>query len=460
VKALARPIHRTIAAGATITGRRFGMLVASSLLATSAIVASALTGAGDGGALAALLGRSLASDNTPAASGPAAEPSLPATRPTGSSAHPAGDPESQLGGPPASASTPSATAGGPKTPTAPKTPATPTTPEAGRIKHVFVISLASPGYEASFGAESQMPYLAETLRPKGNLLSGYSLLDDAALPNSIAAIGGQPPNASTQANCSTFSEFPPSAKLDSKGVLSGSGCLYPVEALTIADQLTSGRFRWRAYMEDMADEAGKPNNCVHPEPGAADEPPLGGYAARLNPFVYFHSLLDLGDCSSSDVPLTELERDLKKVDSTPNYSYISPNLCNSGVAGQCPAGAPEGAASGDAFLSALVPKILASPAYKQDGLLVVTFGEASPPSTVTATAATTATTTSSANPLQVGALLLSRYVPRGATDATAYDPYSLLRTTEDLFGLSHLAKANGAKVGSFAPALLGESGGD
>jgi hypothetical protein len=60
----------------------------------------------------------------------------------------------------------------------------------------------------------------------------------------------------------------------------------------------------------------------------------------------------------------------------------------------------------------------------------------------------------------VGALLLSRYVPHGATDTTTYDPYSLLRTTEDLFGLSHLAMAGGAKVKSLAPALLGQSSGD
>ena len=44
----------------------------------------------------------------------------------------------------------------------------------------------------------QMPYLATTLRPQGVLLSGYSLLDTAALPNAIAAIGGQPPTADTR----------------------------------------------------------------------------------------------------------------------------------------------------------------------------------------------------------------------------------------------------------------------
>ena len=47
-----------------------------------------------------------------------------------------------------------------------------------------------------------------------------------------------------------------------------------------------------------------------------------------------------------------------------------------------------------------------------------------------------------------------------STDAVAYDPYSLLRSTEDLFGLSHLGEADKAKVKSFAPALLGENQGD
>ena len=77
--------------------------------------------------------------------------------------------------------------------------------------------------------------------------------------------------------------------------------------------------------------------------------------------------------------LTELEKDLKKVESTPNYSYISPDLCNAGVERAVRRqGRPSGAASADAFLAQLVPKILASPAYKKDGLLIVTFGQAQP----------------------------------------------------------------------------------
>jgi hypothetical protein len=457
VKSLSRPFRRAIAAAATLTGKRFGLLVASSLVATSAIVASAITNPADNGPLAALLGRSLAADNAPAVTSPAAGPSQsPAAGSAGSSAQPAGDPATQAGGPPAPVPISTSAAGGPESP--PSTHSTPTAPsdpgpEASRVKHVFVISLASPGYEAAFGSSSQMPYLATTLRPQGQLLSGYSLIGKAGLANDIAAVSGQPPNPSTEANCSTYSEFPAGSKANSKGIVSGSGCLYPVETLTLADQLTSGGLQWRGYIEGMAGETGQPQNCVQPGVGTVDQPAPGAYAARKNPFVYFHSLLDLGDCAVNDVPLTELGNDLGKVAATPNFSFIAPNLCDAGVAGQCPAGVPEGAASADAFLSQWVPKILASPAYKRDGLLIVTFDEANPPDPA-------ATTAPVPTPPKVGALLLSRFVTGGATDAAPYDPYSLLRSTEDLFGLSHLALANGAKVKSFAPALLGEDGGD
>ena len=67
-------------------------------------------------------------------------------------------------------------------------------------------------------------------------------------------------------------------------------------------------------MEGMADAEGKPADCVHPEPGIAETAVAGAYSPSLNPFVYFHSLLDLGDCVSSDVPFTELEQDLQKVE--------------------------------------------------------------------------------------------------------------------------------------------------
>ncbi len=442
--------RRAVAAAASLTGKRFSLLVASSLVATTGIVAAAMTTASANGPLAAVLGRSLASNAAPVAPDPAPGPEPSAPGPASGSASAPGAPSEPLSAAPAPAPE-EASAEEPKPAPAAEKPAA----EPGPIQHVFVISLASPGYEASFGSTSQMPYLASTLRPQGLLLSGYSLLEKTALPNSIALVSGQPPNDQTKADCPIYSDFPSSAKPNPRGIVSASGCLYPVEAVTFADQLIGARLKWHAYMEGMVDAAGKPDSCVPPAEAntANPTPPTGGYAAKLNPFVYFHSLLDLGDCSENDVPLSELEGDLKKVETTANFNYISPNLCNVGISGQCPPGAPDGAAAADAFLSTWVPKILASPAYKQDGLLIVNFGQLNEGAPVDPAVPPPAVS------LKVGALALSRFVAPGATDAVAYDPYSLLRTFEDLFDLSALANAGGSKVKSLAPVLapVGES---
>lgn len=132
-------------------------------------------------------------------------------------------------------------------------------PKAGRIKHVFVIALTSPGYEQAFGAQTQMPYLSATLRPQGELLSGYTLIGESGLANHLATISGQPPNPATSAGCPSYEEFAATAKADRRGIVAGSGCAYSVETLTIADQLTSGRFAWHAYVEGMVDETGNPH---------------------------------------------------------------------------------------------------------------------------------------------------------------------------------------------------------
>lgn len=456
MKAAMGPLRRAMAAAATLGGKRFGLLVASSVVATSAIVASAVTGTGSSGALAALAGRSLATGNAPVATAPAAGGPPPGAAPAapvpGGSASPAGG---QLGSP---EPTPAPAASGPVSAPAAKEPAAkPAAPksEAGRVKHVFVISLASPGYEQSLGAQSQMPYLSATLRPQGELLSNYSLLGEAGLPNQVAAISGQPPNASTTAGCSAYAEFPPAAKASANGVVGGAGCVYPVETLTLSDQLASSRLTWRAYVEGMVDTTGSPANCVHPGPEEAETVIPGGYTARQNPFVYFHSLLDLGDCSANDLPIGQLTADLRKAEKTPSFSFVAPTLCNAGATGQCPAGETEGPARADAFLAAWVPKVLASPAYRAGGLLIVDFAAANPP-----LPAPEGTSAGTADPLHTGALLLSPFLAPGSTDAGPYNPYSILRSNEDLFGLDPLGLAAAAETKSFAPGLVGEHGGD
>jgi hypothetical protein len=464
-------LRAALAAAATLTGKRFGLLVASSLVATSAIVAAAATNQPEASPLASILGHSLAADRTPAPVAAVEPEPEPEEAPAESVAHestPAPTPSVTLTPAPAPEPivVPEETAPEPAPEPAPeeepaeeseKAP-TQSKPEAGRIKHVFLISLQSSGYQASFGSASQMPYLSGTLVPKGLLLTNYSVLTEAITPNGVATLSGQPPTKATKAECPVFTAFPPTSKLSKAGIVSGEGCVYPVEVFTLGDQLEVGGFSWRAYLEGMKDPAtGAPDNCVYPGAEEEEKPETGGYSARLNPFTHFHSLLDLGACGTNDVPITELKKDLKSEAKTPNLSYISPDLCKAGVTGQCPEGAPTGAAAADEWLAEVVPEILESPAYKKDGLLIVSFGGVNPPVPAAEGAPTPATP---ANPLKTGAVLVSKFVTKGSTDAAPYTPYSLLRSTEELFGLGQLAKAGEAKTKTLAPALLGETGGD
>jgi hypothetical protein len=427
--------QKLIAVAASITGKKFGLLVASSLIATTGIVSATLNSSKGVDPLAAAAVAALLEAQPAAvtASAPVAatpeEPVAPVSTPEPAPSAEAA-PSEPLPESVPSAAPESLPSSAPETPAPAPPPSEPELPEAGPIKHVFLISLASPGYKAAFDpTASQMPYLAGTLRQQGVLLTNYSLLDAAALPNGFGAISGQAPTADTKADCPEYEK-----------------CLFAVETLTLADQLGTAQFTWRAYLEDMADPEGKPANCVHPEPGATETPASGGYSATANPFVYFHSLLDLGDCATNDVPLSELPKDLKKADKTANFSYIAPNQCNAGFRGQCPEGTPDGPAAADAWLEATTKEILASPAYKKDGLLIVSFGSLDP-------AAEEAIAAEGADPLKVGALIASPLLTPNGTDGAAYAPYSLLRSVDELFGLSPLDEAEGKKIHSFASAF-------
>jgi hypothetical protein len=90
------------------------------------------------------------------------------------------------------------------------------------------------------------------------------------------------------------------------------------------------------------------------------------------------------------------------------------------------------------FLRRWVPRILRAPAFRRDGLLVITFDEAEHDDRHGGG--------------RIGALLLGPAAARGATDRTLLDHYSYLRTIEDLFGLPHLGRAARDGVATFPTA--------
>jgi hypothetical protein len=169
---------------------------------------------------------------------------------------------------------------------------------------------------------------------------------------------------------------------------------------------------------------------------------IGGYLTSQNPFVYFHSLLDLGDCQNDDLPLARLSAGLRSAPRTASLVYIAPGRCDDGSATPCP-GATSGASGADAFLKKWVPVVLRSPAYRQDGVLIIVFAPAATQLTAGAPFA---------GPIRTGALVISKYARPGGTNRTRYTPYSVLRSLEDLFALTPLAHAK--RANSFARTAL------
>ncbi|MBV8347994.1 MAG: hypothetical protein JOZ49_10810, partial [Mycolicibacterium sp.] len=350
------------------------------------------------------------------------------------------------------------------------------------IRHVWYIEMENTTYGESFGA-AQKPYLTQVLPSEGALLAQYYGIGHNSLDNYIAQISGQAPVYDTQNDCPSYDDFTASGASDQNGQAVGQGCVYPSNVLTLTDQLDpkhdGSNLTWKAYMEHMGDQLPRDmdTTCAHaPTFGnAATQTNTGSndttqkstsstssdYASKHNPFVYFHSIVDdPAYCRAHVVNQRQMFADLSSVATTPNFSWFTPGLIDDGHDCQevCP----------DIWLRTYLSAILDSPAYRQDGLVIVTFDESDAlgPAGVDVMAACcnemggpnqpSPSLYSGANGGggRIGAVLLSRYIkpgtvidPVGTGQATSgctpqtcnttgyYNHYSALRSLEDLFGI-------------------------
>ena len=312
---------------------------------------------------------------------------------------------------------------------------------ASKPGHVFVINLENKGYDKVWGAGSEASYLSRTLRSQGVLLSDYYGIAHNSNPNYLAQISGQASNAMTRDDCPTYAAFRQTGTA-APGQAEGTGCVYPASVHTVAGQLSAAGKTWKGYMEDM----GTP--CRHPTLGGKDSSQRAKvgdqYATRHNPFVYFQAITSSPECESNVVDFGELRADLQAVATTPNLSYISPNLCNDGHDNPCIDGSRGGMAAADSWLSRQVPAIMDSPAFKQDGMLVITFDE-SEGKTVGPSGLLPGGTAGG----RIGALVLSPFTQGGTTSDRDYNHFSLLASIEDAFSLPRLGYAGAPGLNSF-----------
>jgi len=316
------------------------------------------------------------------------------------------------------------------------------------VRHVWEIVLENENESRTFGTPSLDPYLASVLPSEGALLPNFYAIGHSSLDNYIAMISGQAPDPEDQDDCSTSGYIPfVAAATDINGQVVGQGCEFPTATpigqpiVTLPQQLTEAGYSWKGYMQDMGDDVANDGAtaCAHPTtdqltgglPNPQGEDGSSNFAVKHDPFAYFASIIDDPQCARHVVGLDpSLEHDLASTATTPNFSYITPDLVWDGH--------DTGPAVTDLFLRKVIPMITASPAFRQDGLVVVTYDESGgdtsscchelpgPNSPVPGEA-----------PLsgggRIGAVALSPFIRPGTVDMTPYNHYSLLRTVEDLF---------------------------
>lgn len=323
-------------------------------------------------------------------------------------------------------------------------------PELPPVKHVFLIVLGEGGYETTFGKASTATYFQKTLPEQGELIANYYAVSQGQLANQIALLSGQGPTPETVAGCSEPTPIVPGT-LSAEEQVEGTGCVYPKETPTLPAQLTEKKLTWKSYVEDLSPE------------GCADN-------AHRSPLLYFAAIAEDPKCGETDVPLTQLETDLKDPKKTPALSYIVPNACHNGSETPCAPEQPAGLAGSQAFLEGLLPKITESVAYREDGgLVAITFAQA-PQSGEQADASSCCATPEYPNlppvpapaeaptgPVKatgggghVGLLLISPFIkPATVNESGYFNHFSLLLSIEELLELEPIGYAANPALTAF-----------
>ena len=182
-----------------------------------------------------------------------------------------------------------------------------------------------------------------------------------------------------------------------------------VGATNLADQIEAGGRSWKAYLEGM------PSACF-----VGDAYP---YMQKHNPWIYYNDIrTNAARCSAHVVPFTQLGTDLAS-GSVPNYVWITPNMCND--MHDC------SIATGDSWLRCQVPAILNSAAFRNGGVLFITWDEGS----------TNAGCCTNAAGGRIVTLVISPLARTGFQSSVAETHYSLLRTIEDSWNMPRLGGA-------------------
>jgi phosphatidylinositol-3-phosphatase len=162
---------------------------------------------------------------------------------------------------------------------------------------------------------------------------------------------------------------------------------------------------WRVLADSM------PSNCSREDTDL--------YAVRHNPPTYYTGLA--ADCATRDVPLR------RPPDLSARFTFIAPNLCHD-MHSRC--GSTE-VRQGDEWLARFMPTLIDSAQYRSGGTVIfVTWDEDDG---------------STGDSGRIPTIVISPSIRSGTRAGERFDHYALLRTTEELLGVTpYLGEARSA----------------
>ena len=170
---------------------------------------------------------------------------------------------------------------------------------------------------------------------------------------------------------------------------------HPLDVPSIFSQLGTD---WRALQESM------PSNCSLSS--------SGDYVERHNAAAYYTNIR--AACESQDVPLGATP------DLSARFTFVTPNLCHDMHSCEVQVG--------DQWLAGFLPSVLGSAQYRAGRTAVfITWDE-----------------DDESSDQHVATLVVAPSVPAGTAPTTAFNHYSLLRTTEEMLGLPPIGNASAA----------------
>ena len=270
------------------------------------------------------------------------------------------------------------------------TPLTPTPTPSSTVRTVFLIMMENHNWSDIKNSPSA-PYINTTLLPMASYAEQYYNPPGIhpSEPNYLWLEAGT--------NFGIFDDALPGAN-------------HQNTSLHLVTLLDKASISWKSYQESISG-----SDCPLTNNGL--------YAPKHNPMVFFDDVTNTNDPNSANCiahvrPFTELATNLQN-NTVARYNFITPNLCND-MHDTC-APLNDSVKQGDTWLAQNLPTILNSQAYKNGGIVFITWDEGE------------------GGDGPIGMVVLSPDAKGGGYSNTIhYTHSSSLRTLQELFGVTPL----------------------